>query len=231
MRPKKIDILNLKNVTKEYVTGKVVFRALDNVDFKIKQNDYTVIIGPSGGGKSTLLHILGLLDTPTSGKVFFYGKDVSEYTSDQLAEIRFNKIGFVFQSFYLVSTLSAIENVMLPMMFYDVPYTKRYKRAKLILDRLDLSDKLKNLPSELSGGEQQRVSVARSMVNNPELLLADEPTGNLDSKSGDKVLNKLKQIHNEGKTVVVITHDVNIAKKPYVNKIIYLKDGKIHKRL
>ncbi len=231
MRSKKIDLLNLKNVTKEYVTGKVVFRALDNVDFKIKQNDYTVIIGPSGGGKSTLLHILGLLDTPTSGKVFFYGKDVSEYTSDQLAEIRFNKIGFVFQSFYLVSTLSAIENVMLPMMFYDIPYTKRYKRAKLILDRLDLSDKLKNLPSELSGGEQQRVSVARSMVNNPELLLADEPTGNLDSKSGDKVLNKLKQIHNEGKTVVVITHDVNIAKKPYVNKIIYLKDGKIHKRL
>ena len=231
MHSKKIDLLNLKNVTKEYVTGKVVFRALDNVDFKIKQNDYTVIIGPSGGGKSTLLHILGLLDTPTSGKVFFYGKDVSEYTSDQLAEIRFNKIGFVFQSFYLVSTLSAIENVMLPMMFYDIPYTKRYKRAKLILDRLDLSDKLKNLPSELSGGEQQRVSVARSMVNNPELLLADEPTGNLDSKSGDKVLDKLKEIHNEGKTVVVITHDVNIAKKPYVNKIIYLKDGKIHKRL
>jgi len=231
MRSKKIDILNLKNVTKEYITGKVVFRALDNVDFKIKQNDYTVIIGPSGGGKSTLLHILGLLDTPTSGKVFFYGKDVSKYTSDQLAEIRFNKIGFVFQSFYLVSTLSAIENVMLPMMFYDVPYTKRYKRAKLILDRLDLSDKLKNLPSELSGGEQQRVSIARSMVNNPELLLADEPTGNLDSKSGDKVLNKLKEIHNEGKTVVVITHDVSIAKKPYVNKIIYLKDGKIHKRL
>jgi putative ABC transport system ATP-binding protein len=209
--------------------GSADFNALDNVDMEIRQNDFLVILGPSGSGKSTMLHILGLLDLPTKGDVYFEGKRISEYTLDELAEIRFNKLGFVFQSFYLVPTLSTVQNVMLPLMFYDVPARERVERAHKILGDLGMMDKLDNLPSELSGGQQQRVSIARALVNDPSLVLADEPTGNLDSKSGDAVLKILDGFHEKGKTIIVITHDAEIAKRKNVTGVIYIRDGKIVK--
>jgi len=223
------EIIRLENVYKKYVMGKIDFYALKKINFSINKNDFVVILGPSGSGKSTLLHILGLLDTPTEGKVYFRGKNTSLYTYDQLANIRFKDIGFVFQSFNLVQSLNALQNVMLPMMFYDVPYDVRLRKARQLLNRLGLSDKLYNLPSELSGGQQQRVSVARALVNDPNLILADEPTGNLDSKSGEEVYDILKEIHDNGKTVVIITHDVNVSKRKYVNKVIHIRDGMIEK--
>ena len=235
MRPKKTgrtkteEIIRLENVYKKYVMGEIDFYALKNVNFSIDKNDFVVILGPSGSGKSTLLHILGLLDTPTRGNVYFRGEETSLYTYDQLANIRFNDLGFVFQSFNLVQSLNAVQNVMLPMMFYDVPYDVRFEKASKLLDRLGLSDKLYNLPSELSGGQQQRVSVARALVNDPNLILADEPTGNLDSKSGEEVYDILEEIHDKGKTVVIITHDVNVSKRKYVNNVIHIKDGMIKK--
>ncbi|MCD6227620.1 ABC transporter ATP-binding protein [Candidatus Micrarchaeota archaeon] len=222
-------MIRLENVYKKYVMGEIDFYALKKINFSINKNDFVVILGPSGSGKSTLLHILGLLDTPTEGKVYFRGKNTSLYTYDQLANIRFKDIGFVFQSFNLVQSLNALQNVMLPMMFYDVPYDVRLRKARQLLNRLGLSDKLYNLPSELSGGQQQRVSVARALVNDPNLILADEPTGNLDSKSGEEVYDILKEIHDNGKTVVIITHDVNVSKRKYVNKVIHIRDGMIEK--
>lgn len=228
-KEKSKEIIRLENVSKKYIMGSVEFYALKDVNLSIHKNDFAVILGPSGSGKSTLLHIMGLLDTPTSGKVYFNGKEVSKYSNEKLANIRFNSIGFVFQQFNLVRSLNAVQNVMLPMMFYDVPYNVRYEKAVNLLTRLGLSDKLNNLPSELSGGQQQRVSVARALVNDPEIILADEPTGNLDSKSGEEVYRILEEIHEKSKTVVIITHDVNVSKRKYVNKVIHIRDGRITK--
>ncbi|MCC7570360.1 ABC transporter ATP-binding protein [Candidatus Micrarchaeota archaeon] len=222
------EILRLKNVFKTYMMGNVEFHALQDVSFEIEDNDYMVILGPSGSGKSTLLHICGLLDSPTKGEVYFENKNVKDYSLDELAEIRYNELGFVFQSFYLIPTLSAIQNVMLPTMFYDVPSKERFERAKNILKDLDMGDKLYNLPSELSGGQQQRVSIARAFVNNPKIIFADEPTGNLDSKSGESVLKILDDFHKAGKTIVIITHDINITKRKNVNKVVYIRDGRVY---
>ncbi len=220
-------IIKLENVSKKYIMGDEEFYALKDINIEVFENDFVVILGPSGSGKSTLLHILGLLDAPSEGNVYFHGKNIKDYTSNELAEKRFKNLGFVFQSFNLIQTLSALQNVMLPLMFYDYSGDQMKSKANSLLVRLGLSEKLNNLPSELSGGQQQRVSVARSLVNDPDILLADEPTGNLDTKSGEEVLKILKEINDEGKTVLLITHDPLIATRSFVNKIYYIEDGMV----
>ncbi|MFA5108042.1 MAG: ABC transporter ATP-binding protein [Candidatus Micrarchaeia archaeon] len=216
-------VLSLEGVTKSYQMGTVRVDALRGINLRINKGEHASIIGPSGSGKSTLLHILGLLDRQTHGMLKLDGVDVSKLSDDQLSYFRGKKIGFIFQAFHLVPSLNALENVALPMMFYDVPIKEREKRAQKALERLGMGERLHHLPSELSGGQRQRVAIARSLVNDPAMLLADEPTGNLDSKTGEEVLKIFDEIHAEGRTLVVVTHDPNIAKRSH--RVIKLKDG------
>ena len=223
-----MEIVRLENVWKVYEEGKVKTLALQGVSLKIKEKESVAIMGPSGSGKSTLLHLIGCLDKPTKGKIWIEGKEVSKLNENELAEIRRNKIGFVFQFFYLIPTLTALENVVLPMVFKGVKKEKREKRAKELLKLVGLEKRMHHKPSELSGGERQRVAIARALANEPKILLADEPTGNLDSKSGALVMKILKKLNKEkGVTLVIVTHDKKIAS--YADRIIYLKDGKIIK--
>lgn len=201
------------------------FQALKNITLEIKKGEFIAIIGPSGSGKSTLMNILGLLDKPTSGFYNLEGRDVSRLKDDQLAKLRNQKIGFVFQSFNLLPRTPAVENVALPLIYSGVSQNERISRAKKALDALGLSDKYSSKPSQLSGGQQQRVAIARSLVTNPEIIFADEPTGNLDSKTGHEILNLLENLVKSGKTIILITHDPNIAE--HAKRIIRLKDGEI----
>ena len=220
------EILRLDKVSKIYMMGEgVIVKGLDNVSLTIKENELACILGPSGSGKSTMLHMLGLLDSPTKGKRYINGVDTSTLNEDELAKARGDEIGFIFQTFNLLPSLTAYENVVLPLMILD-EYTDEKKRyAKELLEKLGLGKRFDHLPSQLSGGERQRVAIARAIVNKPEIILADEPTGNLDSKSGVEVLKILKELHKEGRTVVIITHDINVAK--IAKRIIKIKDGKI----
>lgn len=220
-------VMELKNVTKTYQMGDVKVHAMRGVDLSIYDGEMASIVGPSGSGKSTIMHILGLLDVPTSGKVFIDGKDATALGNDEAARLRGDKIGFVFQVFYLIPSITALDNVAVPMMFYDVPEEKRRKLAKLALEKLGMGHRTTHLPSELSGGERQRVAIARALMNDPAVILADEPTGNLDSKSGRDVLRVFKKLNKEGKTIVVVTHDESIAK--HAERIIRIKDGSIEK--
>ena len=206
----KKEVLSLKGIEKIYSTGSVSVRALDGITFSIREGERVSIIGPSGCGKSTLLHILGLLDVPTGGSLMLDGTDVSTLNETELAQFRGRKIGFIFQSFFLIPSMDAISNVALPMMFYDVPAAERLQKAQKMLGRLGMGDRLHHVPSELSGGQRQRVAIARALVNEPTLLLADEPTGNLDTKTGMKVMDFLKKLHKEGKTLT----DILLAKIP-----------------
>lgn len=217
-------IIELKNVWKVYPQGKV--NALKNINLKIKKGDFLSIMGPSGSGKSSLMNLIGLLDKPTKGKIFFEGKDTSKFSEENLSEIRGSKIGFVFQMFNLVPTLTTLENIMLPAMF-KTSWAEAEKRAIELLKKVNLEERFNHLPKELSGGEQQRIAIARALINNPEVILADEPTGNLDSKTGTQIMKILNSLHKEGKTVVVITHDPIIAN--YAKKIINIIDGSISK--
>jgi putative ABC transport system ATP-binding protein len=218
----------LKNVTKVYRTEEVEVYALKDISLEIKEGEYTAIIGPSGSGKSTLLHIMGCLDKPTSGKVFLDGVDVSKLNDLELARFRGKKIGFVFQFFNLYPTLNVLENVELPMIIAETYKEERRKRALELLKAVGMEKRISHLPSQLSGGERQRVAIARALANNPTLILADEPTGNLDSKSGEEILQLLKKLQEkENKTVVIVTHNQRVVK--YAERIIYLKDGKILK--
>jgi len=207
--------------------GEVRVFALRRIDLSIKKEEFVCIAGPSGSGKSTLLHIIGCLDKPTSGKVFLDSIDISELNSSQLAKIRGRKIGFVFQFYNLYPTLNALENVELPMMIMKVDKEKRRKKAEELLESVGLGNRLYHLPSQLSGGERQRVAIARALANDPALILADEPTGNVDSKAGEEIMEIFKELNEEGRTIVIVTHEESIIKSGIFNKIVKMKDGLI----
>jgi putative ABC transport system ATP-binding protein len=218
-------MIDMKDITKVYDTGKVKVEALRGVDLKINEGDFTIVIGPSGSGKSTLMNIMGCLDRPTEGEYKLNNKDVKKFNDNQLSEIRNKYIGFVFQNFNLLPYATAYENVELPLLFAGIPSKKRQKRVKKILERVGLGNRMENKPNELSGGENQRVAIARALVNNPKIILADEPTGNLDSKSGESIMELFVDLWKEGNTIVMITHDPRA--KNYSKNILELIDGKI----
>jgi putative ABC transport system ATP-binding protein len=218
-------IIKLDNVVKNYMIGTIVVRALQSVSLEIKRNEYVAIMGPSGSGKSTLMNLLGCLDTATSGSYILNGTDVSKMKDNDLAEIRNSEIGFVFQTFNLLPRYTALENVMLPLIYAGKSKAQRLERATKVIDDVALSDRAHHKPNELSGGQRQRVAVARAMVNNPSIILADEPTGNLDSKTSVDIMNLFDEIHRRGNTMIVVTHEEDIAR--HAHRIIRLKDGLI----
>ena len=219
-------VIKLENVWKVYQMDKVELVALKGINLEINRGAFVTIMGPSGSGKSTLLNMIGCLDVPTQGKVFLENRDINTLSEDGLSQLRGKTIGFIFQEFNLLPNLTAIENVMLPMIFQGVPLEEREKKAKEILISVGLEDRIFHQPTELSGGERQRVAIARAFANNPEVVIADEPTGNLDSVTGKKIMEVLTNFHKkEGKTVVVVTHDAKIAN--YAEKTINIQDGKI----
>jgi putative ABC transport system ATP-binding protein len=218
-------IINLESVTRDYMMGKTLVQALRGVNLKIKHGEFVSIMGPSGSGKSTLMHLIGCLDTPTSGKVFIENEDVSEMSELELAEIRNQQVGFVFQQFNLLARISILENVMTPLMYAGIPYRERKQRATKVLTRVGLVDRLKHKPAELSGGQRQRAAIARALVNQPPIILADEPTGAIDTKTGYKILELFKEINEQGKTVILVTHDPQVG--AYSKRTIKLLDGLI----
>jgi len=218
-------VIELDQVSKIYKMDEVEVPVLNNINIKIKKKDFVSIMGPSGSGKSTLLHMIGALDMPTSGKVLIDGTDLSKLSEIEIARTRGEKIGFVFQTFNLYPTLDALGNVELPMIIMEKGKSERKKRAMELLGLVGLKERAEHLPSQLSGGERQRVAIARALANDPAFVLADEPTGNLDSKSGKEIMNIFEKLNEEGRTIVVVTHDMNIASKS--KHIIHIKDGRI----
>jgi putative ABC transport system ATP-binding protein len=218
-------VIHLESIVKNYYLGLEIVEALRSVSLDINKNEYVTIMGPSGSGKSTLMNIIGCLDTPTSGTYVLNNQNASKLADNQLAEIRNKEIGFVFQTFNLLPRYSALENVMLPLVYAGVPKQERIARAKAALESVGLADRIEHKPNELSGGQRQRVSLARSMVNNPAIILADEPTGNLDSKTSIDIMALFREIHNKGNTIILVTHEENIAR--HANRIIRLLDGHI----
>lgn len=219
-------MINLKNIYKIYKLGDNDVYALDNVSLHIAAHEFVSIIGPSGSGKSTLMNILGCLDVPTKGEYLLDGKDISKKTDDELAEIRNNTIGFVFQGFNLLPKLDAVENVELPLIYQNVSAKERHERAKKALENVGLGKRIHHKPTELSGGQQQRVAIARALVTNPPIILADEPTGNLDSKSGKEVMEIFKELHANGNTIILITHDSGVAAQ--AKRVVKIQDGKLY---
>jgi len=219
-------MLEVKNITKVYKSSGVETRVLKGISFSINDGEFVAIIGPSGSGKSTLMHILGCLDKPTAGQYFFGGKDVSQLSDDELADIRKKKIGFVFQSFNLLPRATVLRNAVLPLVYTAIPKDEREKIAKKALISAGLNENcFHHLSNQLSGGEMQRVAIARALVNNPAIIFADEPTGNLDSKTGEVVLETFQNLNKQGKTIILITHEEHIAEK--AKRKIFLKDGEI----
>lgn len=219
--------IELQQVKKLYRLGQVVVPALNGLSIKVKKGEFVAILGASGSGKSTAMNMIGSLDTPTEGKILLGGADISDADESELAQLRGKKIGFIFQSINLINSLSALDNVILPMSFQGIPRDERKERAIKLLTQVGLKDRMINLPTQLSGGENQRVAIARALVNNPEIILADEPTGNLDSKTGLQIINILKELHKQGKTIILITHDPQIAK--IAQRRIKIKDGVLEK--
>lgn len=218
-------LIDITDIKKYYKMGSVIVKALDGVSVRIFQNEYVAIMGPSGSGKSTLMNILGCLDTPTSGKYVLNGTDVSQLEDDRLAEIRNKEIGFVFQTFNLLPRYNALENVMLPLIYAGVSKSDRVVRAEAALTKVTLYDRMMHKPNELSGGQKQRVAVARALINDPSIILADEPTGNLDSKTSVDIMNLFEDIYKQGNTIIVVTHEEEIAH--HARRIIRLRDGLI----
>jgi len=218
-------MIQVSHISKIYKTGDVEVKALDDVSFNVKKGEFVAIMGPSGSGKSTLMHIIGALDTPTSGSYILDGKNVEKLTDDQLAAIRNKKIGFVFQFFNLLPRTSALKNVELPMIYGGVKKEEREKTAKKLLEMVDLSDRLQNAPNQLSGGQQQRVAIARSLVMDPAIILADEPTGNIATAQAEEIMALFQKLNKEGRTIVMITHEPDIAE--HAKRIIHIRDGKI----
>lgn len=216
-------IIHLEDIRKNYYLGKQTIEVLKGITFDIFKNEYVALMGPSGSGKSTLMNILGCLDTPTSGKYILNGKDVSRTSDNELAEVRNNEIGFVFQQFNLLPRLTAVENVALPLVYAGVPKKQRLEKAMEVLRKVDLTDRSHHKPNEMSGGQNQRVAIARALVNDPSIILADEPTGNLDSKTSYEIMDIFGKIHDSGNTVILVTHEEDISH--YAHRIIRLLDG------
>ena len=221
-------MIDCKNLTKTYTTGGVETHALENVSFSIAKGEFVSIIGPSGSGKSTLMHILGALDTPTSGEYFLDGHEVSKLNDDELSDLRRNKIGFIFQSFNLLPRTTVLRNVMLPLLYTNTTKKEREERARQCLQYAGMEEsKFMNLSNQLSGGQMQRTAIARSLINDPSIILADEPTGNLDTKTSHLVMDALKELNQKGHTIILITHELDGAN--YANRIIHIRDGAIEK--
>ncbi|SFR16966.1 ABC transporter ATP-binding protein [Desulfoscipio geothermicus] len=219
-------VIDTRQLVKIYQNGSEELKVLDDVNIKVSNSDFIAILGPSGSGKSTLMNILGCLDIPTSGQYYLDGLDVLKASDNELAEIRNKKIGFIFQKFNLLPKLTAVQNVMLPLLYRGVKEEEAWETAREKLSILGLEARLHHRPNELSGGQQQRVAIARAIVGTPQLLLADEPTGNLDSKSSGDAMEIFKELNRQGNTIVIITHDIEVAEQ--VRKIFYIRDGKIH---
>jgi putative ABC transport system ATP-binding protein len=223
-------VIKLKDVWKIYTMGEVEVPALRGLNLEIRDGEFVSIMGPSGSGKSTAMNMIGCLDIPTTGSIYLDSQDISQLTESDLAQIRGRRIGFIFQQFNLIQTLTALENVMLPMTFQGMPLDERRERAIHLLDMVELEDRMDHKPNELSGGQQQRVAIARSLANDPEVILADEPTGNLDSKTGTIVMNFLKKLNcDEDKTIIMVTHDEDVAK--HAQRIEFLKDGVVQRTI
>ncbi|WAH41772.1 ABC transporter ATP-binding protein [Alicyclobacillus fastidiosus] len=218
-------LIEIRDLVREYVIGGQIIRALDGVDLTVEQGEFVAIMGPSGSGKSTAMNMIGCLDLPTSGQYVIDGFSVSSLSEDQLADLRNRKIGFVFQSFNLLPKTTALENVELPMMYAGVPARARRQRAMEALARVGLADRMHNRPNELSGGQQQRVSIARALVNNPVLLLADEPTGALDSHTTEEILTLFEELHAQGNTIVIVTHEDEVGRR--AKRIVRFRDGRV----
>lgn len=221
------NIIELKNLSKYYEMGENIVKALDGIDVKIKKGDFIAIVGPSGSGKSTMMNMIGALDLATKGEIFLDDEDIENLEESELAQIRGRKIGFVFQTFNLIPTLTALENVMLPMTFQGLGREEKLERAEEILKKVGLEHRKNHFSNELSGGEMQRVAIARALANNPEVILADEPTGNLDSKTGKEIMKIFTDLNKKGKTIILVTHDLDLIK--YATKVLKLRDGKIEK--
>ena len=217
-------MIELEDVGKTYQMGDTVVEALRESDAYIERGEFVAVMGPSGSGKSTLMNMIGALDTPTSGDVKIDNESISTFTQDELAALRRKKIGFIFQQFNLIPSMNATENVALPMLFTEKKKKERTERAEKLLDEVGLGDRKGHMPSELSGGQRQRVSIARELANDPEIILADEPTGNLDTETGEKIMKLLTELNDEGKTIIMVTHDENDAE--YADRIINIVDGK-----
>jgi putative ABC transport system ATP-binding protein len=220
-------MLEIKKITKIYKMGEVLVNALRGVSFNVDKGQFVAIMGPSGSGKSTLMHIIGCLDHPTEGSFIMDGEDISKVNDNKLAEIRNKKIGFVFQQFNLLTRTTILYNVEVPLIYAGVNSKKRKKLAEQVLENVGLSNRLKHRPNEISGGEIQRAAIARALVNNPLIILADEPTGNLDSKNGEEIMKIFNKLHQEGHTIIIVTHELEVAK--YAQRIIHLHDGLIEK--
>jgi putative ABC transport system ATP-binding protein len=218
-------MIRTDKLTKVFRTDEVETTALNEVDFNVEQGEFVAIMGPSGCGKSTLLHIIGLLDSPSNGRYYFIDKEVSRYTENQMTDLRKGNIGFIFQSFNLIDELNVYENVELPLLYLRMSSKERKKKVNEVLDRMQLSHRKNHFPQQLSGGQQQRVAVARAVVTNPKILLADEPTGNLDSVNGEEVIKLLEELNNEGTTIVMVTHSPAHAQR--ANRVVQLFDGRI----
>ena len=219
----KNQLIKLTNIIKSYRNGDQELRVLKDIDLEVEEGEFLAIMGPSGSGKSTLMNIIGLLDRSSSGNYWLEGEEVSQLSEKKLATVRNDQIGFVFQQFFLLSKLNALQNVELPLIYAGVPSAKRKKMAKQYLEKVELAERMTHLPSELSGGQKQRVAIARALVNTPAIILADEPTGALDTKTGQQIMELLIELNNEGKTIIMVTHEPEIA--AYAKRIIVLRDG------
>lgn len=221
----KNQLIRLTNINKSYKNGDQELRVLKDIDLEVEEGEFLAIMGPSGSGKSTLMNIIGLLDRSTTGNYWLEGQEVSQLSEKKLASVRNDQIGFVFQQFFLLSKLNALQNVELPLIYAGVPANQRKKLAKRYLEKVELAERMTHLPSELSGGQKQRVAIARALVNTPAIILADEPTGALDTKTGQQIMELLTELNNEGKTIIMVTHEPEIA--AYAKRKIVLRDGVI----
>jgi len=228
MKAKEEVIIHLDNVSKFYHMGETVVKAVDGITLSIKKGDFVAVMGPSGSGKSTSMHLIGSLDVPTKGRIFLDGHDISSLHESDLAQIRGKNIGFIFQQFNLIPTLTVKENIALPLSLQGISEEDREEKVNVLLKKMELVERADHFPNQISGGQQQRVAIARALANDPEVILADEPTGNLDTKTGEIVMEHLEKLHKEGKTIVMVTHSPELAKE-YAHIVYWLKDGKIQK--
>ncbi len=220
------NIIELKDVAKHYSMGNNIVKALDGIDISIEEGDFVAIMGPSGSGKSTGMNLTGSLDLPTKGEIYLDGENIKDLDESELAQVRGKKIGFIFQQFNLIPNLTAKENIMLPMLFQNKDQEEKEKRAEKLLQDVDLYDRMEHYPNQLSGGQQQRVAIARALANKPDIILADEPTGNLDTKTGEKMMKFLTELNEKGRTIIMVTHDPDLA-KTHAKTIYSIRDGKI----